>query len=223
MKPSPLTVLLLSSIGLLLLAVASSADQVIFEDGEFPDWSYEFLAIRGNGEMLPDATGGNPGACLRAITAVEPPYGFVYLCMWKESAIWHPAAGEVTSMALRIDTRGVVTHADGQALWLLLVQDGTHFGGPVAQHVTGSSTTWHTMQLGPITTDDFFAPCHPMRFPDFSPAGSPMRLGFIVANSATGSPYSHTHLYDNWRVTIDFLGTTAVEATTWGSIKRCYR
>jgi hypothetical protein len=224
-----LSVLPLSFLLLLLAPETALGDQIVLEDGEFVNWSSEYLASgpRASAEMIREPSGGNPGACIRATTYMNP-YYHVWLCMWKETAIWDPSVdGEIIHLSLQIDTRGVVTEAGGQNVKLFLFQDERYYGGPDEPHSTGtgSSTSWHTMSMGPIPSDNFCPqlPYQPTRHPDFTATGGPIRLGFMIGNSSTGNPRSLSHLYDNWRVTIEFAGVTTVEATTWGQIKQHYR
>jgi hypothetical protein len=214
---------------LLLFAPAGSlADRVVIEDGEFVNWSWAYLASRGaSAEMIREASGGNPGACVRATTYMLPSH-VVWLCMWNEVPIWDPSVdGEIIDLSLQIDTRGDITEADGQNLKLFLLQGEDYYGGPVDPFLTatGSSTSWHTMNLDAIPSDEFvvFMPYWPNRHPNFTSTGGPIHFGFMIGNSATGNPRSLSHLYDNWRVTIEFIGATPVQAATWGRIKEHYR
>jgi len=191
---------------LVMTAIAPANRNIVFEDGEFLDWSDSHM---GSTYMFAVMTwyesGGHPGAYITSVTYSSGGSNWVRHFMVDEGAAWDPGIDPtIESVRLEIDTKGIKTGGVGQGLLILIQQGGQNF--LAAQTTTGSATSWHTMSLGPASPADF---CLVQEgtweldcdvHPDLSPGAEPMYFGFSTANNE--SPIIH-HAYDNWRVEIE--------------------
>jgi hypothetical protein len=223
----------LSALTLTFLFCFSSAPalaerEVTLVDGDFMDWSWTVLLEEGVGwgNVTRMETGGNPDAFIE----VGTPSGWelhMWVLMWKEGFIWDPSGNcEIEQVTLEIDEIGLNTFGQGQNIKLLLVQGDSYFAGPLVPWltITHVEPTWETHVLGPVTQDNFFGllplPYNPGGKPDFGPTGAPIRVGFMVGVSSVLD--AKFHGYDDWKITVQCVGCSPTEPSTWGKIKGLY-
>jgi hypothetical protein len=201
------------------LGLAAPAVQaaVQYSDGDFTFWTFDSLADPGCStltERLP--AGGNPGAQLSCTTVTPLTGGWAWAICLDPAANWTPAVnGPIAGVSMDIDVQSVSGWGQGQALDIVVLQDGKYYGGPAIPHaLTGPDTEWHTVLVGPLTADHFVYMqtangWDPIDHPDFSSSGAPMTFGFTVGNWASET---YTQHYDNWRLTVPEPATLSLLA-----------
>jgi len=189
-------------IGVFIIPSDALAD---FADGDFLNWYDTYIATPGDSAyMTRYDSGGNPDANVTSTTVYGPEHGVVFHLMVNNDAEWNPAIeGPIECVTFQIDTKSVSGWGSGQALEILVLQNGQYFIAPWSSSATGSSTEWHTMTLGGCQASDFFlvditgggdTTIHP----DFSESGTSIKFGFFTGNSGYMGPY--TQRYDNWHI-----------------------
>jgi len=198
--------LILAVVWLLGVGDVTSADTEFF-DGEFLDWSSNSLAHAGSSATASFLAGeGNPGAHVEATTNTGPPHegGWAFLRLINNDATWDPSTdGAIHSVSMGVDVKSISGWGEGQAIHVLIEQDGKNFIAPLTMPITGSQTNWHRVALGPYSAQDFIL--HNSREgnaavkPDFSRDGSPIRFGFSIFNYISRT---YKQKYDNWSLTV---------------------
>lgn len=206
---------------------------IVFSDGELADddWSLTALVCgTSSSTSFHDSTEGNPPASRRVSNEVNVPSGSysnaataaVYLASLVDPA----ATGGIAHVSWSADFS---CHAQdgcfgsGAAAGLLLSQDGRLYFGPAA--AIGVGTAWTARSGDSLVATNFRrvdtqeCPGNIIAvdtFPDFSPGGAPIRLGWFLWNSGNIS-YTAVPRIDNWTATIETgVATSVAEVVTDG-------
>ena len=183
------------------------AETLTVSDGDFENWTFTGLVsanAQGNASLV---GGGNPGACIEVAT-YTPHFGdWGWGVAVKDDLTWDFAArGPIGAVRMDIDMNAVDSVNQGQGLYIVVIQDGRMYGGPIEPSITGSDDFWHRLSVGPLPAESFAEVSHVEReqwntdsHPDFSASGPEAQFGFIAGNHNSGVI---THLYDNWQLTI---------------------
>lgn len=196
---------------------AANADTIspFTDPGTFTNWSE--ATFGGNVDKTPMATDGNPGDWLELLTVPTGADGldFVVGAFINPDATWNPSTqGAINNLSMTIDAKSakydngqiVTNQGDGQSLRVAVLQNGIFYEavGPLTYspadwtnfgkiNVSGSSFTL----LDP-KSEHVGAPDHP----DFTASGSPIKFGFMVANSGSAAISGTDIGYDNWALTL---------------------
>ena len=196
----------------LLLAHASSAQQVALHDQDFSDaeWTVlaEFNHPGGSFQAYRSATGGNPGAFrqVRLVLAENDSsdsYRGSVVHLW-DAARWDPTvAGELRSLDWGVEIRRIAAGGNGHGFGLAAIQDGIWY---VADYgFTGTSAIWTGYLSGILSAGDFGAWDGSSNEIDFSQSGSEIQFGYITAQSnPPGSSQQVREMgYDNYRLNLN--------------------
>ena len=186
----------------------SQGETMTFSDGDFAEWSFGELSSSNSSATASVAeTSGNP---LPSITVTTRTGSIAWGWAINEAAVWNPSIhGPISTISLDIDVKSITGWGQGQALRLVVEQEGRLYFGPDpgVSHNTGSSSTWHTVSGGPLLAEDFVHMTGPWSWdpgenPDFSSGGAPLQFGFAAGNANSGT---YTQLYDNWSMSLDVI------------------
>jgi hypothetical protein len=190
-----------------LLCTHAEALTTFFDD-TFNDSDWTRFAEHQSGPLFFEETaeqrtsGGNPGA-YRHMTHYWGSGTQVFVFHLNNNAIYDPSAqGAIVSINYSADIIGFYyspnfgVFGDG----ILIEQDGRLFrtvtqGNPF-------NNLWQTKSFTGLTADNFTALDDLVSHPDFSSAGSPIKFGYIRANTIFTTPATLSHGIDNWSVTI---------------------
>jgi hypothetical protein len=212
-----------------LLGFAIPAHTATFEDSTFPnsDWdSIKIVDTTGNDaffDAYQQATGGNPDEY--RYVRQEYTLGTIMVAHLNDHTIYDPSMeGALETVDFSYD----LIHLDpppGQAMAfsLVLLQDGSYYGGPWDDIY---AELWTIFEHEDLVATDFTlragdGPPHP----DFSSGGPPINLGYVTANSSTGGLVMREGGIDNWTVTLHPSSTGVDEyhkSEPWGLTKMVY-
>jgi hypothetical protein len=195
-----------ASAAALLLSFYAQAD-VVFRDGTLnqADWVVEQTQTGAGGSVTRNqiATTGNPGSLLRIKTTVNAGSnagisGLLRYGTTLDTRYDPLVSGAIDSIDFSIDYRANAGSNVGQNLWVALKQSTSVYIAAVAS--TGFSTDWQTRSVMGVRASDFTLISGAAGTPDFSRTGTPIRFGFVVANSTTSAGYNVTIDYDNFNL-----------------------
>ncbi|GJQ28975.1 MAG: hypothetical protein HBSAPP03_08590 [Phycisphaerae bacterium] len=195
------------SIVAVMLASGSAGAAVTYTDGTFTpsNWGFELVTLAAGGtSSATQVAGGNPGMARQLTNSVNgggTVWGVSRYGTTNATRYEPMTTGAILSVDFAIDYRFVQgAGGDGHALVLAAKQGTAVFGA--AYTVTGSSGAWGTYAITGVTAADFTRLDGAAGGIDFSATGAPIRFGFAVGNSSTGTPYSNTVMYDNFEVVV---------------------
>ena len=175
-------------------------------DGDFSNWGLSTIHVQAGGtvsiERLPG--GGNPDACLQ-ITDDAQSY-HVYGVAIKDDFTWNPAVdGGFATVRMRLQSKPLA----GNTGFMLVLQQGGKYYGQLGAGLENHSTDWASFETAYLSGSQLGEwgalqwtgqPCDASSNPNFSPAGAPIKFGFVASNSFSG--YA-TELFDNWEIEIN--------------------
>jgi len=192
-----------------------SFGETIYTDGDFTNWTLVDASQPTFSTTISRlTTGGNPAACLELITH-SGTTGLAHGFAMNDDAVWSPTtSGAIDSVQLSIDVRSISGWGFGHQFKVAVEQDGKYYVAPTSASHTGSATTWHTIGLGPYSSDSFgrFVAWNDLdatQHPGFSAGGSPIKFGFEVGNH---SSRDYTQRYDNWSLLVNAVPEPSVLA-----------
>jgi hypothetical protein len=184
---------------LLALCAVGAQAAVVFNDGDFTNWSFGSTATNGgSATAVVEAAGGNPGARVNVTTVTPAPADTAGGTALKND---YSTTGILTGtpFTLTLDVlSGAGAFGDGQGIYLLVEQSGSLYVAGLG--VTGVRASFTTLAFpGTFSAASF------TRISGAGPAtpnlggGTVTRFGFVAAN--TGSS-TLTQYYDNVRLDI---------------------
>jgi hypothetical protein len=170
-----------------------------WSDGDFGGWSFSSIASSGSSASTTIAGECNPGSGLNCTTKTgETAWA---ICI-NPGTTWYPSQRLIESVSMSIDVKSIAGWGQGQAIRLVVQQNGKTFFAPSFSEtcVTGPQTSWHRITVRSCLQNDFYLLLGPQNqysntHPDFSQTGSPVQFGFMLGNRISGT---YTQLYDNW-------------------------
>ena len=197
---------------LALVGCSVARADVTFSDTEFPisNWGFETVTSGTGGTSIPaQVAGGNPGNARQITNNVNANGGTVFGVSrygTTNATRYDPSTqGAISSIDYSIDARWLSgIGGQGHSIMLGIKQNVTVYYAHI--EITGSDGLWHTFGTTGLTAADFTnltagAPI------DFSAAGAPLRVGFIVGNSAPNISYTNVVLYDNFTAVVHNVPT----------------
>lgn len=190
-----------------VLSCGNSLSAGIISDGDFTDWSYGSTVLQvtsfvPSASVTPEAVGGNPGARLNLTTQTGfnnvYPYDTAFGLALKTDA-YVATALEGLSFVLSLDVlRGPGSFGSGQAIRLLVEQDGVLYGGSYLG-VSAVPPIFFTRTFGGTFVASEFSrylstEVDNTEHPVFDGSVA-TRFGFLAGNSISGNL---TMFYDNF-------------------------
>lgn len=204
---------------LMFLSLSSNASAtVIFSDGVFnnSDWSTTEFDFDTGGTVVSSQqiTGGNPGEFRRISNTVKGKSDDAsYSGVWAfhqslVSTYDPPTSGSILSINYSEDAILFEGTGDGQATGAALLQNGNVYMAIGSWLVTGTDSSWHSLEALALTAADFYLiddlGRHSTMNPDFSATGGLVGFGFYRANSTpTDIGYSNDGGIDNWMIEVN--------------------
>jgi hypothetical protein len=177
------------------IACAPTAMAISILDGDFSAWDFSSTGV-GTGYVIRDAGDGNPAPRVY-IYSDAPSNEFMMATAIKADLSSNiPLAGEGFSLSLDVYS-GSLAFGEGQAIWLLLRQNGTIYANYLG--ITGYPHFWDT-----VTFTDSFAESNFFRLTDTGPlspdlsGGTSTQFGFGAGNFVSRTD----HYYDSFRLDI---------------------
>ena len=176
----------------------------VLQEGQFDNWSFTDLVSPGTSASATVAATGNPGKCVQVTTETGQNAWAIAL---DSISTWDSmTSGALGNVQMSLDVRSVTGWGEGQSLHLMAQQEGKLYAAPGDKHVTGSSTSWHRVNMSAYTASSFAEVKGPQHdqwdrasHPDFSSGGSEILFGFMAGNSNSDH---YAQLYDNWSLTL---------------------
>ena len=181
-----------------LISLAAPARASSIMDGNFSAWDYD---TTGTATVIREVSGGNPGERLNFTTVSG---NLVYgTAIKSDYSTTNPLAGETFTLALEVFS-GPGSYGLGQAIQLLIEQDGTVYGNFLG--TTGDRSAWNKSTFTGTFNAGLFSRMigSGSATPDFS-GNTLTRFGFAAGNSGSGTL---TQYYDNF--SLESVAITAV-------------
>ena len=185
----------LASFLFFLAAITQSASAMAIIDGEFTSWDFSSTGV-GTGYVIRDAGDGNPAPRIYIYTDATTNAFMMATAIKADSSFNLPIADQQFSLSLDV-LSGSLAFGEGQAIWLLLRQNGTIYANYLG--VTGYPHYFDT-----VTFTDTFAESNFFRLTDSGPLSPDLsgatatQFGFGAGNFISRTD----HYYDNFRLNI---------------------
>jgi hypothetical protein len=200
----------LAAIAILVPLVSSVQADVTFQDRTLFDSDWEVITHgEGTGTVAQESAEGNPGAFRRVVTL--PAGGTVAVINLRRNLVYDPRLlGPIHRLEWSVDSRMLVGFGDGQAVRLILFQNGQFFSGG---GYYANEREWTRHSFTSLVATDFHPAIPPIpdpeAHPDFSAAGAPITFGFASVNTYTSIECG----FDNHSVTVRCPGVMLCDDT----------
>ena len=198
-------------LGTCLTLMVTVAQAEAIADGNFSGWSFGSYGMGGSAKVAVEPAGGNPGARLRVTTATLPSDTAYATAVKTDFVTNAPLAGVRFTLTLGVRS-GDGASDDGQAIALLVEQNGTLYALPVGTtsvHANFATLPFSgTLAAGSFTRVAGNGPAQPVL--DGSAA---TRFGFAAGNSGS---LTLTQYYDNFG--LDIVSPRAAELAPTKSV-----
>ena len=192
-------------LGTCLALMVTVARAEVIADGDFSGWRFGAYGVGGSARAVVEPAGGNPGARLKVTTATLPADTAYATAIKPDFVTRAPLAGARFTLTLGV-LSGDGAFGDGQAIALLIEQNGTVYALPVGTTAVrerfAALPFSGTFTAGAFTRVAGGGPAQPVL--DGSAA---TRFGFAAGNSDS---LTLTQYYDNFGLEVIGLRAAAV-------------